>query len=153
MRQGRRPLNYDNLDQVMPDVERLLEGHGTVGNWSLAQICRHLATITRVMVDLPASTSFDPALLIGEERKRAVIESGIFPDGVPTGAPFEPPAGLDDREEAEMLRQAISYYAVSLGPAIAHPLFGPLTRAEWDRIQCIHCAHHLSFAVPTSDRR
>jgi hypothetical protein len=27
----------------MPDVQRLLAGHRTVGRWSLAQICNHLA--------------------------------------------------------------------------------------------------------------
>ncbi|MGO9601780.1 MAG: hypothetical protein ACLP7Q_27730 [Isosphaeraceae bacterium] len=28
-----------------------------------------------------------------------------------------------------------------------------MTKAEWDRIQCIHCAHHLSFAVPSAGPR
>ena len=27
----------------MPEVDRLLQGHRTVGNWSLGQICNHLA--------------------------------------------------------------------------------------------------------------
>ena len=35
MTHRRRPLSYDSLDQIMPDVERLLEGHTTVGNWWL----------------------------------------------------------------------------------------------------------------------
>ena len=47
MTPGRRTLRYESLDEVMADVERLLEGHTTVGHWSLAQICRHLATATR----------------------------------------------------------------------------------------------------------
>jgi len=47
MTPGRRTLRYESLDEVMPDVERLLEGHTTVGTWSLAQICRHLATVMR----------------------------------------------------------------------------------------------------------
>jgi len=153
MTHRRRPLSYDSLDQIMPDVERLLEGHTTVGNWSLAQICRHLATILRVVVDLPASTPSDPSLLFGEERKREFMESGTFPEGVPTAPPFEPPGPLDDREEAAGLRQAIAHYAASPGPVVAHPRFGSLTRGEWDRLQCIHCAHHLSFAVPAADSR
>jgi hypothetical protein len=57
----RRTLRYESLDQVMPDVERLLEGHTTVGTWSLAQICRHLANAMRRLVDLPASTPYDPS--------------------------------------------------------------------------------------------
>jgi hypothetical protein len=51
-------------------------------------------------------------------------------------------------EEAEGLRAAISHYKASAGPVIPHRLFGPLTKAEWDRLQLIHVAHHLSFAVP-----
>src|SRR4051794_20833011 len=43
MTPGRRSLRYESFDEVMPDVERLLEDHVTVGNWSQAQICRHLA--------------------------------------------------------------------------------------------------------------
>ncbi len=39
MTSGRRALRYESFDEVMPDVERLLERHDTVGKWSLAQIC------------------------------------------------------------------------------------------------------------------
>ena len=39
----RRNLSFSRLDEVMPDVDRLLAGHRTVGNWSLGQICNHLA--------------------------------------------------------------------------------------------------------------
>ena len=47
MTQGRRTLRFNSLDEVMPEVERLLKGHSTVGTWSLAQICRHLSTVMR----------------------------------------------------------------------------------------------------------
>ena len=59
-----------------------------------------------------------------------------------------PPADLDEREEAENLRQAIAHFRASPGPVIPHRIFGPLTRDEWHRLQLIHLAHHLSFAVP-----
>jgi Protein of unknown function (DUF1569) len=135
-------------DAVMPDIERLLEGHTTVGNWSLGQICRHLATTLRVSVDMPASSPRDRSLLVDEERKREMLESGVLPEGVKTAPPFESPAQLDDRDEAEGLRQAIAHYWSSPGPVVAHPLFGMLSRDEWDRFHCHHCAHHRSFAVP-----
>ena len=48
------------------------------------------------------------------------------------------------------LRAAIAYYKASPGPVIPHHIFGPLTKAEWDQLQLIHLAHHLSFAVPTA---
>src|SRR4051812_4373633 len=144
----RRTLRFSNLDEVMPDVERLLEGHATVGNWSLAQICRHLSTVARRVVDLPASTPSDPSKWVGEEQKRQVLDSGVLPEGLPGPPEIIPTETLGDREEAEGLRQAIAHYRASSGPVIPHRIFGPLTRDEWDRLQLIHLAHHLSFAVP-----
>ena len=145
---GRRTLRYDSFDEVMPDVERLLAGHTTVGNWSLAQICRHLATVMRRVVDLPASTPHDPSQWVGEEQKRQVLESGMLPEGLGAPPQLVPTETLGEREEAEGLRQAIAHYRASHGPVIPHRLFGPLSKDEWRRLQLIHVAHHLSFAIP-----
>ena len=105
MNPGRRTLRYASLDEVMPDVERLLRGHTTVGQWSLAQICRHLATVMRRVVDLPASTPHDATQEVGEERKRQVFESGMLPEGIPAPPTVLPTGSLDEREEVEGLRQ------------------------------------------------
>jgi hypothetical protein len=150
MTPGRRTLRFNSFDEVMPDVERLLEGHTTVGTWSLAQICRHLATVARRVVDLPASTPSDPSKWLGEEKKRQVFETGLIPEGLPGPPELMPPQGLDEREEAEGLRRAIAHFLASPGPVIPHRLFGPLSREEWHGLQLIHLAHHLSFASPSS---
>ncbi|MFO0959508.1 MAG: DUF1569 domain-containing protein [Isosphaeraceae bacterium] len=145
----RRTLRFESFDEVMPHVERLLsEGHVTVGRWTLAQICHHLAVVLRRHVDLPASTRFDPADRAGEEGKRRMLESGVLPDGIDAPPGASPDAVGSDREEAENLRAAIAYYRSSSGPAIPHRVFGPLTKEEWDRFELVHLAHHLSFAVP-----
>ncbi len=146
--QGRRTLHFDRLDEVMSDVERLLEGHTTVGHWSLAQICRHLATVMRRVVDLPATTPRDTTQEVGEAEKRRVFASGSIPEGIPAPPEVLPTEALVEREEAEGLRRAIAYYNASPGPVVPHRIFGPLTRSEWDHLQRIHCAHHLSFALP-----
>lgn len=148
MSPGRRTLRFDSFDEVMPDVERLLAGHRTVGRWSLAQICHHLSSVLRRHVDLPASTVFDPADRAPEEVKRRVFEFGTLPEGIGAPAGAVPVAVAGDREEAEGLRAAIAHYLASPGPAIPHRVLGPLTREEWDRFELIHLAHHLSFAVP-----
>ncbi|GAC1450110.1 MAG: DUF1569 domain-containing protein [Isosphaeraceae bacterium] len=150
MTPGRRTLRFANLDEVTPDVERLLEGHTTVGRWSLAQICRHLATVMRRVVDLPASTPHDPSQWVSEEQKRLVLDSGVLPEGIPGPSEIMPTETLGAPEEAEGLRRAIAHYKASSGPVIPHRVFGFLTRAEWDQLQLIHVAHHLSFAVPTA---
>jgi hypothetical protein len=148
MTPGRRQVRYESLDAIMPDVERLLAGHRTVGNWSVGQMCRHVGLILRASVDLPASTQFDPAMRFDEAKGRAALELGVILEGLPTGGPFVPPEGLDDREEAEGLRAAIGHYKAAPGPVISHPLLGPMSRPEWDRMSCHQAAHHLSFAVP-----
>jgi Protein of unknown function (DUF1569) len=153
MTPGRRTLHFPGLDEIMPDVDRLLDGHTMVGHWSLAQICRHLATVMRRVVDLPASTPQDPSQWVPEERKRQVLESGMIPEGLPAPPEVLPAGALGEREEADGLRAAIAHYQSSSGPVIPHRIFGPLTKAEWDRLQCIHCAHHLSFAIPASAPR
>ena len=70
MTKGRRLLTFRSLDEIMPEVDRLLEGSTKVGNWSLGQMCLHLATVMRRVVDLPASTSFDSSKWVGEEQKK-----------------------------------------------------------------------------------
>jgi hypothetical protein len=148
MTPGRRTLRYESFDEVMPDVERLLAGHRTVGSWSLARICNHLAAVLRRHVDLPATTQFDPADRVSAEQKRRVFETGVLPEGIGAPPGVVTAAVGDEREEAEGLRAAIVYYRDSPGPAISHRILGPLTREEWDRFELIHLAHHLSFAVP-----
>src|SRR3954471_3498166 len=118
MTPGRRTLRYASLDEVMPDDERLLEGHATVGTWSLAQICRHLATVLRRVVDLPASTPHDPSKWLGAEKKREVLEAGLLPEQLPAPPEILPGEDLDERAEAEGLRQALEYYRASPGPVI-----------------------------------
>jgi uncharacterized protein DUF1569 len=146
---ARRQLSFNSLHDVIPDVERLLQGHTTVGNWSLAQICRHLATVMRRVVDLPASTPHDPSLRVADEKKRQVFDSGLLPEGLQGPKEVLPTETLGERDEVEGLRQAIAHYKASPGPVIQHRFFGPLSKAEWDKLQLIHCAHHLSFAVPS----
>ena len=145
---GRRALRFRSFDEVMPDVERLLAGHTTVGSWSLGQICRHLAVVLRRVVDLPASTPFDASKFVGEEQKNAVLASGVLPEGFPAPPEVVPDETLDARAEADNLRQALAYYRASAGPVIPHRLFGPLTKDEWHQLQLVHLAHHLSFAIP-----
>ena len=118
MTPGRRTLHFPDLDGIMPDVDRLLDGHSMVGNWSLAQICRHLATVMRLAVDLPASTPHHSSRWVGEEQKRQFLESGVVPEGIPTSPRLLPGEALDEREQAEGPRQAIAHYQASPGPVV-----------------------------------
>jgi hypothetical protein len=144
---GRRDLDFTSLDDVMPDVERLLAGHATVGQWSLAQICHHLATGIRLTLDAPLRP-FAPTRETDIARRR-FLQQGKFPEGMEAPIPALVPArSLDAGTEAETLREVIGRFASSAGPFPAHPRLGPMTKDEWMRFHCLHCAHHLGFAMP-----
>jgi hypothetical protein len=147
----RRELTFASLDDVMPDVEHLLAGHVTVGQWSLAQICHHLATGIRLTLDAPLRP-FESTRETDIARRR-FLRQGQFPEGMEAPIPaLRPPSGLDAATEAEALREVIGRFASSAGPFPAHPRLGPMTRDEWIRFHCLHCAHHLGFAVPQGAR-
>ena len=42
----------------------------------------------------------------------------------------------------------IERFRSSPGPFDAHPLVGRMTPRQWEQFHCVHCAHHLSFALP-----
>ena len=141
----RRALTIASLDEVMPEVDRLLGGHKTIGTWSLGQICNHLTSAFKGAIEgFPKK--------VGPVYFRKILKEGIMPEGVKLPEEFLPKPGLDDRAEAEALRAALRFYTAHVGPMAEHPFFGPISRDEWTQIHCIHCAHHLSFVLP-GDRR
>ena len=145
----RRTLTFTTLDRVMPDVDRLLEGHETLGNWSLGQICNHLATVVAGSVDgFPFRASWIYRKTMGTVIRRQLFKNGEMAVGTQLPPQFCPKPGLDARAEAEALRATLRYFAGYQEPLVMHPFFGWLTRDEWNRLHAIHCAHHLSFVLP-----
>jgi hypothetical protein len=144
---GRRPLDYDRIDAIMTDVDRLLEGHATAGRWTLGEICDHLARAIRLT--LIGRVSPDPATPEQEEARRAFFRDRAFPEGRAMPVPaLTPDPDVDPRVAAESLRGALARLESFEGPWPTHRLLGPLTRDEWLQFHSIHCAHHLSFAHP-----
>jgi hypothetical protein len=147
----RRSLSFQRLDDVMPDVDRLLLGYTTVGRWTLGQICNHLGTQIRYSVEgYPAHAPWLVRKLIAPLVRRRVFSSGQMRQGVKVPEVYMPKPGLDDRAEAEALRATIKLFLAAPGPLPEHAFFGPLSRDDYHRLHCIHCAHHLSFALPSS---
>lgn len=151
MRAARRLLTFASLDEVMPDVDRLLPGHTTVGNWSLGQICSHLAQgIHRTIDGFPASTRLPWVIraTVGQLLLRRILRTGRFVDWMRAPADCQPAPGADAQVAAEALRAALRRFAAHSGPLADHPMKGQVSRAVWERFHCIHCAHHLRYALP-----
>ena len=101
----RRPLTFASLNEVMPDVDRLLNGHTTVGKWSLGQICNHLSGA--VIGSVEGFGGKAPWLIrktIGPIIKRQILCAGRMREGMKLPEQFLPKPGLDPRAEAEALR-------------------------------------------------
>src|SRR5437660_1623214 len=81
----RRELSFASLDEVVPEVERLLAGHTTVSRWTLAQICNHLATGIRLTLDAPVRPT-EPTREQDVARRRFFARSQ-FPDGMEAPIP------------------------------------------------------------------
>jgi hypothetical protein len=146
----RRTLTFTRLDEVMPDVDRLLEAHRTAGHWSLGQICNHLSAALQGSIEgFPIRAPWPVRKLIAPFVKRTLFRTGRMAEGIRLPKVALPKPNLDARAEAEALRAALRFYAAHTGPMVEHPFFERLSRDEWTRLHCIHCAHHLSFVHPT----
>jgi hypothetical protein len=146
---ARRALAFASLDEVMPDVDRLLGGHTTVGNWSLGQICNHLARAFAGSVEgFPIQAPWLVRTTLGPIILRKILKEGKMAEGIKLPEEVRPKPGLDDRAEAEALRAALRRFADHTGPPAPHPFCGRMSRDQWDHLHRIHCAHHLSFALP-----
>jgi Protein of unknown function (DUF1569) len=142
----RRMLDFASMDEIMPDVQRLLEGHSTAGQWTLAQILHHLATSIR-LTSLGRAGS--PPGHGSEAFRRRFFRSRRFPEGLEAPHPrLIPPAAAELHVQTEALQEAIALFTSAAGPFPGHPLLGALSKQEWSQFHCIHCAHHLGFAAP-----
>jgi hypothetical protein len=143
----RRRLNFDTIDVIMPDVEVLLDGHVTVGCWTLGAICDHLARTINLSLDSAPADA--PSTREQVNYRRLFFRASAFPEGqTPPLAVQEPAHDADPVEAARSLRNAVNRLKTHGGPFAAHPVIGPLTRDEWLLFHARHAAHHLSFAVP-----
>jgi hypothetical protein len=134
----------------MPEVDRLLQGHSTIRNWNLGQICSHLAGAFKGSVEgFPMRPPWIIRVLFGKVAKTKILGSGKMAEGIKLPEAVLPKPGLDARAEAEALRAAVAYYVDHPEKRAPHPMFGQMTGPEWDLLHRIHCAHHLSFVLPT----
>lgn len=148
----RRKLRFEGLDEVANDLEGLVASHRTLGRWSLGQICHHVGmSIQWSMEGFPArGLPLIAQSTVGAVMRRAMLTLQFIPRGMPAPKPFQPPVETETAAEVERLRRAIEAFKVYEGPFVRHPLLGQMTRAQWERFHCIHCAHHLSFVVPST---
>src|SRR5438874_987908 len=91
---GRRVLAFACLGEVMPDVERLLVGHRTVGQWTLGQMCNHLATTIRLSMEgIPQKAPWLVRRTAGVLIRGAMLWRGRMPEAVGVPGVYLPRPG------------------------------------------------------------
>lgn len=152
MKPKRRPLRFTSLAQVMPEVERLLAGHALAGQWSLGLMCHHLKLAIDLSMDgFPSRAPWILRRTAGPLAGWFSLTLGWIPRGMPAPGWRVPTEKFDAQVEAANLRAAIARFDLFSGKLDEHPVMGCFSRSQWERFHCIHCAHHLSFAVPLAD--
>ena len=137
----RRPLAFDSLTDVMPEVDCLLAGYDRGGNWSLGQVCQHLTTSLRLTIEgWPVRAPWLVRRTVGPLFGKWVLSTGRMPEGMKLHRKLEltPGSELDDLAEAEALQGALRYYQGCTDPFPEHPMFGSMSRGDWDRLHRIH---------------
>jgi hypothetical protein len=153
---SRRALEFRSFDEVRADVARLAAGPYTrLGKWDLATTCDHLTKAFAVgLDDLPIKLPWFIKLLAplaGPPIFRRTLRLRSMPTGVRAPAEFAPAENCPCDDAVTRL-DAVTRRAESFpGPMPRHPFFGPITVEQWRELMLIHCAHHLSFLVPSQE--
>ena len=149
----RRELRFQNLDEVLLEVERLASGEvRTTGSHTFGQILNHLA-LSHDVASGRAQAPAPPFLmrLMMPLMKRMVINSKPFKPGIQLPAKgesfFWPDKEFDVPSTVKYFQESVDYYK-SNGPLEKHPFFGKISKADCDELNCRHAGLHLSFVHP-----
>jgi hypothetical protein len=148
---GRRQLHFNSVDEVLADAERLANGPYTqLGNWSLGEMCEHLAKSLDSATD---NNQYRPILLL--RLLVPLFKKRILASSIPSGFRmpekmkpiFMPATGTGTDEGLAHLRIAVERFKAANLPHRS-PTFGSMSRDDWHRFHCRHAEMHLSFLVP-----
>jgi len=145
----RENLSFNNIDEVIADINHLRKGHIRTGGWSLAQICWHIAETTERRMVPPPFPQNTPEQDARRPMLESVLKAGKLPAGNPAPDIVRPPADCKDEcidRAIDALRRFEAYKA-ELAP---HRMFGKMSDSEMRKLNLIHCANHLKWLVPTT---
>jgi hypothetical protein len=151
----RRNLRLPNYDAVVTDVESLLTtGYDRAGNWSLGQVCHHLATVMEMSLDgFPTRFSWPVRLLARWFALGSILEHRVFRRLFQAPQFLQPPDSPDDRAGLERFQAVLKRLQEHRGPLQPSPVFGRLSPEQWREVHLWHCEHHLSFLLPKPTHR
>lgn len=149
---GRRRLRFGNLEDVLADVRHMnAVPHRTLGNWSLAQIAKHLGQVMHGSIDgSPTPVKFP---LVARIAGRLFLRPYLLNVAVPRGIRLPRAATrlfMFDQAEFDEALHRLETGVVRLKQEtrrVPHPLIGRLSPAQWNKFHLRHCELHLGFVV------
>ena len=152
---GRRKVSYASYEQMLADVRKLAEGQTTtMGNWSLAQICKHLAAAFHGAIDGIAFRAPWPMRVIAKLVMKRTFLTKALPAGfsIPKKAQhqFLPEDAAELAVAIEALEAAVERLKKE-PKRVPHPIFDQLSREEWDQFNLRHAELHMSFVKPVGE--
>jgi len=149
-----RKPQYDSLDEVARDVERLRDSsYERGGSWNLAQTCDHLAKT----VELGLRGGLEPQApwIVRATVYRLlfdlVIATGWMPSGASAPEPLQPAeGGEEDPEPINRLLTLLAEARDRSEPIPPSPFVTGMHLEKWKKLQRVHAAHHLAFLRPTA---
>lgn len=149
---GRRKLHFSKIDEALADARAMAATpHTQLGNWSLGEICDHLAKSLDSATD---DNQFRPGLflrLLGPLVRNRMINQPMSPGfRMPQGMKpiFMPTSDAETNESLPRLQKAIERFNAADLPERS-PTFGKMSQEDWHKFHCRHAEMHLSFIVPT----
>ena len=148
----RRKLDFHEIDPLVAELQRLRDGgYRRSGQWSLSQICDHLAIFVRGSLgEFQKLLPWPLRFFVGKPLLRKLLRTRTMHPGRRVPAVLLPGAARDDAAAVDALVQLLRQFRDHRGPLRPNPLFGELSREQWTQMHLIHAAHHLSFLTPTS---
>tara|TARA_R110002111_G_scaffold256979_3_gene324784 strand:+ start:142338 stop:142814 length:477 start_codon:yes stop_codon:yes gene_type:complete len=145
---NRRKLAYATLQEVVDDATRLTAADApTTGNWSKGQIFEHLARTIDCSLDGYGFTVAWPIRIVGIYY----FKSRIFKHGMSSGFQLKgaskkalAPDLLADQAGLEHLTSSVHRLETESKRAPS-PIFGEMTRDEWNLLHRRHAELHMSF--------
>jgi hypothetical protein len=149
----RRPLKFKTPEELNAELDRLQTGkYSKVGNWNLPQACRHLsATIEGNLIPPPSDEPTAEETAMKQKFFGMVMGAEGMPENLPIGNPALIPPEDCSEAEVERLKNAFKTLAAVPHKCIKVGRCGPVPLAELTELHLAHCAHHLSFLIPTTD--
>lgn len=148
---GRRTLVFHDFGEILRDVDRLAATEPKLlGNWSLGQICQHLANAINIALDGTRVRTPWAFYVIGPLVKKRILASGMRPGFQlnEKSATALLPGPATTATGVAALHQAIERWRGE-PQRHRHPFFGRMTTDEWDRLHLRHAELHLSFVLPS----